>query len=254
MSFFNKVLASVGIGSATVDTKLQYTTYNVGDVVSGIVEIRGGNAEQQIDTIYLNLCANYLKEVNDSKRNETAVLKSMKLNEAFTIRANEFHSIPFSFILPTDVPVTLGQTRIWIQTGLDIKAAVDPTDKDYIEIKPTPLATEIIHEVQQLGFHLRKVDCEAAPARYRQSYPFLQEFEFVPTANTYRGRLDELELVFLSQTERSAEILLQVDRKVRGLASLLSEALDMDESFVRLTISEGDSISAKLQQAINKHM
>ncbi|WP_107841472.1 sporulation protein [Metasolibacillus meyeri] len=254
MSFFNKVLASVGIGAATVDTKLQYTTYRAGEIINGIVEIRGGNAEQQIDTIYLNLYANYSKEVNGSKRNETAVLKRLRLNEAFTIRANELHNIPLSFELPIDVPVTLGQTRVWIHTGLDIKAAIDPTDKDYIEIKPTPLATQILQAVEQLGFHLRKVDCEATSTRYQQNYPFLQEFEFVPTANIYRGRLDELEVIFLSQSAHSAEILLQVDRKVRGLASLLSEALDMDESFVRLTIFADDSIQAKIQQAINKHM
>ncbi|WP_042476805.1 sporulation protein [Bacillus ndiopicus] len=254
MSFFNKILASVGVGAATVDTKLQHTTYTAGEMVSGIVEIKGGNIEQPIDAIYLTLYTNYIREVNDSKRNETTALKRIKLNEAFTIRANESHSIPFSFVLPTDVPVTMGKTRVWIHTELDIKAAVDPTDKDYIEIKPTPLAAQILQAIQQLGFHLHKVDCEAASGRYRQNYPFLQEFEFVPTAPMYRGRLDELEVTFLSQSDSFAEILLQIDRKARGLASFLSEALDIDESFVRLTIYAGEPIQTKIQQVINKYI
>ncbi len=254
MSFFNKVLASVGIGAATVDTKLHRSCYSAGEIVSGVIEIKGGNTKQQIDTIYLTLSTNYIKERNDTKYNETAVIKKIKVNEAFTIRANEFHSIPFSFVLPLDVPVTMGQTRVWIHTGLDIKSAVDPTDKDFIEVKPTPLASNILQCVEQLGFRLRKVDCEAASSRLRRNYLFVQEFEFIPTTQSYRRHLDELEIIFLSQSDNHAEILMQVDRKARGLGSLLSEALDMDESFVRLTIEAGDNIKAKIQQAIERNM
>ena len=254
MSFFNKILASVGIGAATVDTKLQRSSYTAGAVVSGVIEIKGGNTEQQIDTIYLTLSTNYIKERNDTKYNETAIIKKVKVNEAFTIRANESHSIPFSFVLPADVPVTMGKTRVWIHTGLDIKNAVDPTDQDYIEVQPTPLAANILQSIEQLGFRLRKVDCEAASVRLRRNYPFVQEFEFIPTNPTYRRRLDELEIIFLDQSDNYAEILIQVDRKARGLGSLLSEALDMDESFVRLTIEAGDNVKAKLQQAIERYM
>lgn len=53
----------------------------------------------------------------------------------------------------------------------------------------------------------------------------------------YRGRLDELEIVFLSQTEQSADILMQVDRRARGLGSFLSEAFETDESYIRLSIT-----------------
>ena len=53
MSIFNKVLASVGIGAATVDTKLHKSVYNVNEKVTGIVEVVGGNIPQHIDTIYL---------------------------------------------------------------------------------------------------------------------------------------------------------------------------------------------------------
>jgi len=39
MSFFNKVLASVGIGAATVDTKLERDVVMPGEEIKGVVEI-----------------------------------------------------------------------------------------------------------------------------------------------------------------------------------------------------------------------
>jgi len=41
MSFVNKLLASVGIGSATVDTKIFRSELVPGEKVEGIVQIRG---------------------------------------------------------------------------------------------------------------------------------------------------------------------------------------------------------------------
>lgn len=83
----------------------------------------------------------------------------------------------------------------------------------------------------------------------------MQEFVFAPTG-PFRGHLDELEVVFLSQAEHSVELLLQIDRKVKGLGSLFAEALDMDESFVRTTITTQDipTLQVKLQQIISKHI
>jgi sporulation-control protein len=254
LSLFNKVLASVGIGAATVDTKLHKSTYTIGEKITGIVEIVGGNTVQQIDAIYLTLYTNYTKEVNDTKVTDNAVLSHIQINEPFTIQENEKREIPFSFDLPSVVPVTVGQTRVWIHTGLDIKNAVDPTDKDFIDIQSTALASNVLTAVQNLGFRLRKVDNEQAPTSLRHRMPIVQEFEFTPTNNTYRRHLDELEIIFLNQSAASVEILIQVDRRARGLGGFLSEALDMDESFVRLTIFAQDNLSAKLEQAISHYL
>ncbi|MBD8035029.1 sporulation protein [Solibacillus merdavium] len=254
MSLFNKVLASVGIGSAKVDTKLHKSSYTLNENVTGIVAITGGSTEQQIDAIYLSLYTNYIREIDDKKINDQAMLSQFKLNEPFIIQANEKREIPFSFALPTVVPITIGNSRVWIQTGLDIKNAVDSKDKDFIDIKPSPLANSVLSAIQNLGFRLRKVDNEQAPSYLRRQTPIVQEFEFKPTNQTYRRYLDELELVFLGHTHNSVEILLQVDRRARGLGGFLSEAFDMDESFIRLTLFENDNLSAKLSHAIEAKM
>ena len=163
--------------------------------------------------------------------------------------------IPFSFQLPTDTPISIGKTQVWVSTGLDIKSGVDPKDKDVIRVKATTLASQVLNGVEQLGFKLRKAECEQAPKRFYNKYPFVQEFEFVPTSGAYRGKLDELEVLFLSQSEQSADILLQVDRRARGFGGFLSEALEMDESHIRMTVTAQDlpNIQAKLKQVISNY-
>lgn len=256
MSIFNKVLASVGIGAATVDTKLENSRFTAGDVIRGNVEIMGGNVEQHIDHIYLTLYTTYTREVDDRKYTDNAAITRFQVSEPFTIGAGEKKIIPFSFNLPHTTPSTSGKTRVWVQTGLDIKNAVDPSDKDFIEVKPAPLANEVLNAVKSLGFRLKKVDCETAPKRFRTPHVFIQEFEFSATNPAYRSRLDELEVTFLNQSSGSVEVLLQIDRRARGLASFLSEALETDESLVRLTFTDRDipTIQSTIKQAIERYM
>lgn len=65
----------------------------------------------------------------------------------------------------------------------------------------------------------------------------MQEFEFVATSGRFRGKLDELEVVVLNKSEHEAEVLLQIDRRARGLASFISEGLGADETKVGLTVT-----------------
>lgn len=256
MSLFNKMLASVGIGSATVDTKLDKSRYTAGEMIRGNVEITGGNTAQDVDCIYLTLNTTYIREANDTKYTDTAAICKFQVSEPFTIGAGEKKSIPFSFEIPYTTPITAGKTRIWVQTELDIKKAVDPTDKDFIEVDASPLANEVLGAVKRLGFHLREVECEKAPFSLNTPHVFIQEFEFTATNASYRRHLDELEVTFINQSADHIEVLLQIDRRARGLGGFLSEALDMDESFVRLTFTDRDvlSIESTLKQTIERYM
>ncbi|KAA0550008.1 sporulation protein [Bacillus sp. BGMRC 2118] len=255
MSLFNKVLASIGIGGAKVDTKLHKGSYAVGEDVQGIVEITGGNTEQPIDEIYLSVMTTYIKEVDDNKFTQTGTVGKFRVLDKLTILPNEKKEIPFSFTLPYDTPLTAGKTRVWIHTGLDIKNAVDPTDKDFITVSPSPLAQTVLQSVRELGFSMREAECISAPRYLRSNLPFIQEFEFVPTSGAFRGKLDELEVTFLAASEIKIDVLLQVDRRARGLGSLLSEALSMDESNIKLSFSASEigSIKHKLQDVISRY-
>jgi sporulation-control protein len=255
MSFFNKVFASMGIGSAEVDTKLEKDTYMPGETVQGVVAIKGGKIDQHIDEIYLALNTTYLRESNDRKYSVTATIDRFRLTTPFHIGANERRDIPFSFQLPYDTPLSIGRSKVWVTTGLDIKGAVDPSDQDYLKVVPNPLMSSVFNTIDQLGFRIREADCEEAPHRLRGRLPFVQEFEFFPTSGPFRGRLDELEVVFFPAGSGTIDIMFQVDRRARGLSGLFSEALGTDESHVRLKVTNEDIpyLQQKIQNVIQRY-
>ncbi|MCH6268127.1 MULTISPECIES: sporulation protein [Neobacillus] len=255
MSLFNKMFASVGIGAATVDTKLEKDTYMPGETVKGVVEIKGGKVDQQIDEIYLALNTTYLKESDDRKYTVTATIDRFRITTPFTINVNEKREIPFTFQLPYDTPLSIGRSKVWVSTGLDIKGAVDPGDKDYLKVVPNPLMSAVFDAVDSLGFRIREADCEEAPRRLRGRLPFVQEFEFVPVSGSFRGRLDELEVVFFPAGNGGLDLMFQVDRKARGLSGLFSEALGTDETNVRMTVTNSDipSLRQQIQNVIGRY-
>ncbi|MET0786039.1 MAG: sporulation protein [Paenisporosarcina sp.] len=256
MSIFNKVLASVGVGNAKVNTKLTDSIYIAGNMISGISEVTGGHTSQEIESIYLKVFTTYERESNDQKFTDSVAFFSHKLNEPFTIQKDEVKTFPFSFQLPLITPVTMGKTRVWISTSLDIKNSVDPGDKDFIEIRPNSFVQAGLNAAQNLGFTLRKVDCEEAPRAYKGMTKFIQEFEFVVLNGPFKGKLDEIELVFIPKGEDQYELLVQVDRRVKGIASLFSEAAGLDESYFRINLSSAEfpQLESRLKQAIGRYV
>jgi len=255
MSFFNKVFASVGIGAATVDTRLEKDAYMPGEAIQGVVEIKGGKIEQQIDEIYLTLNTTYLREADEKKYTVTATIDRFRLTTPFTIQSNERKEIPFSFQLPFDTPLSIGRSKVWVSTGLDIKGGIDPSDKDFLKVVPNPLMSAVFNAIDNIGFSIREADCEEAPRRLRGRLPFVQEFEFIPSSGPFRGRLDELEVVFFPSGNGALDIMFQVDRRARGLAGLFSEALGTDETNVRLTVTNADipHIHQQIQHVIQRY-
>lgn len=237
MSMFKKLLASVGIGSAQVDARLEKDSLIPGELVTGEVHINGGDVSQEIDEIYMYVITHYEREVNDSKVKEDCILLKHRLSDRFVLQPKERKVIPFSFRLPYETPLTMGRQPVYLRTGLDIKNAVDPGDSDFIEVLPHPLMSKVLDAVKELGFQLYKVDCEYN-RHLGNAYPFVQEFEFRPSGK-YRGRLEELEVVFFLR-EHECEVLMQVDKRARGLLGAFEEAFNLDERYVRFRISTSD--------------
>lgn len=237
---FKKLLATFGVGSAKVDTHLERSSFFPGEEIRGVTHVVGGDLTQTIDDIYINLVTRYLKEVNDSTHRINHNLTTTKIASSFSIQPNETRSFPFSLWLPYDTPLTMYNHPVYLQTGLDIKMAIDPSDKDSIEVKPLPLMQSIFNGMQMLGFQFRKADCEYS-RRLARNYPFVQEFEFKPNyGSSYQGRVDEVEVVFWVDTPEQMQVILEVDRKGRGLKGIFTEAFDMDERKVHIQTSGQD--------------
>lgn len=115
---FKKALAKLGIGSASVDTRLERSTYRQGERVRGQIHIQGGKAAQEIDEIYLYLVVQYYHEGTEAE----CVVDEFRLTERFVVAPHETQVIPFEFTLPLDTPVSTGGSPVYLKTGLDKKS------------------------------------------------------------------------------------------------------------------------------------
>ncbi|MDY7226736.1 sporulation protein [Hyalangium rubrum] len=237
MSVFNKMLASVGIGSAKVDARLNNGTVRVGGSLEGEINIQGGSAEQHIDRIYLHLMTQYLKQQGDNTQRINHVIEKWEISQPLTIGPGEQVDIPFTLEVPLTTPVTLGKVPVWLKTGLDIDNAIDPKDTDQLEVLPHPHMQAVLNAVKHLGFRLKTSTCEYSTSKSRLE-PFVQEIEFYPP-ESFGVSVRELELIFFLEPHR-VEVLVEVDRKGSGVGGLLARAFDMDErkNFIRFSQEE----------------
>ena len=262
MSFFKKMLSKVGIGAARVDTELYNESFTPGESVKGIVTITGGSVEQDVDAIYFKIKSTFEDEIEvetddgeeevDVTRN--AVVESFQVAEPFTLSPDEVVTFDIDFTLPLDTPSTVGKTKTWVETGLDIKMALDPSDKDYIHVLPHPLVDAVLNSLLNMGFVVSEVVCEPAPPAMGMRVPFVQEFELKPDQGHFKALLDEVELVF-RPLEDGVEIFMEIDRKSRGVWGNLAEMMGRDESMIRFVIHEDDleSLTIRMNDLIEAH-
>ncbi len=251
---FGRLLSSIGVGAATVDTRLERDELMPGEEMSGVVEVNGGGSEQEVNGIRLEVQTYYKRESGDNTVTEIGTIERFPVSGHRTIGANSQEEIPFTFRLPYDTPLTLGRSSVWIRTALDVRMAFDPSDSDVVTIRPNPTMRSVLDSMQRLGFHMREAENEELPYRLRRRLPFGQELEFVAGSGEFRGRFDEVELLMFP-SEDSVDLILQIDRRARGLSSFLSEAMGTDESYAHLTVPESatpDRIREALAQTIRQ--
>jgi sporulation-control protein len=249
---FGRLLSSIGVGAATVDTRLERDELAPGEEVRGVIDVKGGDSEQEVSGIRLEVQTYYKRKSGDSTVTETGTIEHFPVSGHRTIEANSREEIPFSFRLPYDTPLTLGRSSVWIRTALDVRMAFDPSDSDVVTVLPNPTMRLVLDSMQSLGFRMREAENEELPRRLRRRLPFGQELEFVADSGEFRGRFDEVELLMFP-SEDSVDLILQIDRRARDLSSFLSEATGTDESYAHLTIAES-ATSSEVREALAQTM
>lgn len=257
MSFIKKSLASVGIGSATVDAVLNADRTCPGEAITGVVHIQAGDTAQTIDSISVALLTQYKRDVDDQDVYVAHVLDQADVGEAFEVAPQEKQELPFTLPVPLETPLTVGQTQVWVQTTLAIPRSVDPQGRAELHIEPTNGLAAALDGFEQLGFTLRQADCEQNRMLDRET-PFVQQFEFVP-GGEYAGRLTELEAIIALQPE-GVEVWIEADLRTGGLAGMLLGEFDLNERFARAhidlaTLSQGSAaVACELGQVIDSRL
>ncbi|MEZ9710917.1 sporulation protein [Vibrio breoganii] len=257
MSFFKKTLASLGIGSAKVDSVLQQETLIPGDPVRVVIHVYGGATEQHIDHIDLKLCCRYITEREERQPHSEGALKrrmpqnyvldKWELPYSFTIHPSEERTFEIELTVPFNTPLTIGDSKVWLETALDIDLAIDPTDKDMLTVRPDPVMDKIFSELEELGLRIRQVECEAAKGF---EMPFVQEFEFVPTTGLFHGTWREVEIIAY-RDEQHLQLWFEIDRQKKGFDGLLSNLLGSSELNCYLSLSNELTSEQAAQQVVD---
>lgn len=233
MSPFKQMLAGLGIGAAQVNTQLQNPALAPGETLCGTIEIHGGSVPQEITDIVLTIETDYKREVNDSTVWQTFMLTQQRLSDAFVVQPGETRTFPFALMLPLEAPLSIGHQQVRLRTKLAVPNAVDPSDTDAIFVQPHPIMQQVFQALETLGFQLSSAECIHSRSA-RGLLPFVQEFEFRP-GSAYRHEVEEVELIF-NPHANGLDVLLEIDKRGRGLSGLLAETYDLNERFTRLQL------------------
>jgi sporulation-control protein len=240
------LLSSIGIGNADVDTILSKASFRRGEEVEAEVHVEGGETAQAIDGIEFGLATRYERDEGGYSYH---VLTRFEMS-GFDLEAGEQRIETVQFQIPEHTPLTVGRTRVWLETGLDIDWAVDPEDEDHLEIEPGARLEALFDALASMGFVFRDADCEWSGHKF--THELVQEFEFAASSGGYRGELDELEMI-CDRSGDDIEVFVEIDRR---LDDILGEELNLDESndFFRFDTTDSDEIRERLEAIVDRHL
>ncbi|QRG68046.1 sporulation protein [Brevibacillus choshinensis] len=181
-----KLMAKIGVGAAKVDLQLDRSGYRLGETMTGVVRIEGGNVEQRIS----DLSAMFMMKAYVKGQEVTKPVQLFPIKSHFTVQPKpSVMEIPFAFELPEGLAMSTPSIQYYLHTKLDVEMALDPTDMDYIQVL-APVA------VERVLYALERLDLRQKPDSGKLT-PYGQEFSFFP--GTQLGiPLKELEVIFFS--------------------------------------------------------
>ncbi|MFE1270693.1 sporulation protein [Streptomyces sp. NPDC058758] len=223
---FKRLLGSLGVGGPSVDTVLDPGAVAPGGTVAGQVHLQGGNADFAIEHITLELVARVEAEYDEGEAEGVVAFHQHVVAGGFRLAEGERRSVPFSFALPWETPITelYGQDLgivLGVRTELGVAGAKDKGDLDPLAVRPLPAQEAVLEALGQLGFGFKSADLELGRiGGTGQQLPFYQEIELTP-APRYAHQVDEIEVTFLAGPA-VLEVVLEADKR----GGFLSEGHD----------------------------
>ncbi|GAA4799745.1 sporulation protein [Streptomyces ziwulingensis] len=234
---FKRLLGSLGVGGPTVDTVLDAGPARPGSPLTGLVRLKGGTADFDIEHLALELVARVEAEHEDGESEGMVGFGRSVVGGAFRLAEGEERDVPFSITLPWETPVTelYGQGLgivLGVRTELSVAGARDKGDLDPLTVAPLPAQEAVLEALGQLGFGFRSADLEYGRiGGTGQQLPFYQEIELAPAPH-YAHQVNEIELTFLAHPG-GMEVVLEADKR----GGPLSEGHD---ALTRFTVGHQD--------------
>lgn len=195
---FKKFMAKLGVGSAKVDLILPNPEYAMNEIVHGTIRVQGGNVEQEMNSIAVEL---WLQVISKKGQTFTHKIASIPVVQPFVIGANETKDFPFTYKLPEGLPISAGNVSYHFKTHLDIAGGVDSADHDAIRILAPAHFYSLFEAFDRLGFREKHGSGDFNG--------YKQEFELFPTS-LLAGQVKEVEFEAAVEQE-GIRMLLELD-------------------------------------------
>lgn len=232
-----RVLSSIGIGSATVETVLPKTSLHPGETVEVAVELTGGSADQAIDDVAFAL--------HTDVDGEDVILDEFALGESFTLAAGESRTETTDLTVPPSAPLTRDGQRVHLETRLDIDWAVDPTDDAPVEVVPGERLAALLEAVERLGFEADGASTHETP--WLDERGFLQALRFTPDPE----RWPNLDALTVMPVVRPDDLRVFVEIDVHEDAEETTEvAYDKQEVSITFDTTDVDMMRRRLKSEI----
>jgi len=192
---FKKILASVGIGAAKVDTVLETEHLQPGQIFNAQIIIEAGDVNQEISGLDLALMTRVKVAGEEGEYFTNHIIEKWRITDIGEIEPGQQKTIPFEARLHSETPITEinaghNQSHVWLETGLDIDLALDPNDKDHLHIYPNEAVNTFMQAMDKLGFNLVKADVEKGFLRastFNSVSGCYQELEYKPNSRSLFG-------------------------------------------------------------------
>lgn len=222
-SLFKTLLASLGIGAARIDLVLDRAEVVMGEEVTGQLYVYGGNVEQEIEglSVDLRLKSYHAKTAQEI---EETVCTIKVTDEEFKLKPGVEMKFPFSFVCPYTLPISSINTKYYFMSNLEIDNGVDAKDRDFIKVKPAGLIKQFLEGMSELGMELKWEGLSGEGDEY------LQMFQFRPT-DWLKGQANEI--IFWYDTVKSKKELcgfFEFDGQFSGEGGDLADFLSLDET------------------------
>ncbi len=196
---FKKFLVRFNIGSAKVDTMLDKSEFMQGETVEGMVRLYGGNVDQEIEEITLQLVC--LPKIGDSIiYQENDIWQEVKIQRLGVLKPGEVRDIYFELKIPDNMPVLWKNKMFhsYIKTGVDIKQVIDPKDQDEVKILPDRYARLLLDTLKELNIRPKDIG-----QTYNDdgNFPPYYQFLYFETEHPTKRLKDTFKITYLGKGE-----------------------------------------------------
>ncbi|WP_323705655.1 sporulation protein [Mammaliicoccus sciuri] len=131
---FNNLLTSIGIGSIKADTRIENKFNFENDLIKGVVILRGGNADQNVNKIEITLIERIQNDDKTSQFSEIDnELDTYIYAGGFTVAAKEVEKVHFQFKLKNH-KIDVNNNKIYLKTHVFVDHSIDAYDEDEVSV------------------------------------------------------------------------------------------------------------------------